>query len=283
VDLNDVAAASGLTADALVARHAGRDYRVYMLDFSRLCLPGHARRGDLCRQARDAAREGARRAVGVAGRQTGIYPRESPGGWALLGRSPLPMFDASKRVPSRFAPGDRVRFVPTQSADWKELAGVAVSEFSAVPAIEIRRAGLMTTVQDTGRWGHQLEGVSLAGAMDRLAHRVANALVGNESFAATLEITVVGPELTWPHPTRSLPWLALTCRRTSAIDRFPQHQAIALKSGSTLSFGQRRSGARAYVAFAAALTRLRCSAVAPRISPVVWVASPDGACVSATA
>ena len=57
------------------------------------------------------------------------------------------------------------------------------------------KAGLLTTVQDLGRYGHQASGVPVAGPMDAFSHRLANQLVGNDPGAATLEITLIGPEL----------------------------------------------------------------------------------------
>ena len=59
----------------------------------------------------------------------------------------------------------------------------------------VRRPGLFSTLQDTGRWGYQHQGVPVAGAMDMASHRLSNALVGNAPSAATLEVTVTGPEL----------------------------------------------------------------------------------------
>src|SRR4029079_1588593 len=61
--------------------------------------------------------------------------------------------------------------------------------------IHVRRPGLLTTVQDLGRWGHQEAGVPVAGPMDTYSHRLANLLVGNGADAATLEITLLGREL----------------------------------------------------------------------------------------
>lgn len=284
VDLAEVAAASSVTQSELIRLHAGRDYRVYMLGF----LPGFAYLGTL-----DPVIVAARRAtprvkvhagaVGVAGRQTGIYPRESPGGWALIGHSPLMMFDSSRKVPSLLAPGDTVRFVARDEHAGRNSSSAGagskdpayddgdhvgrkddligrnedhvgrkeddVGRNSSSAAIEVRRAGLLTTVQDGGRWGHQLDGVSVAGAMDRLAHRVANAVVGNESFAATLEVTVVGPELTCLKNTV----VAVAGADLGAhVGGQPigHHQAIALAAGATLGFQSRRRGARAYIAFA---------------------------------
>ena len=62
-------------------------------------------------------------------------------------------------------------------------------------ALEVIRPGLLTTIQDLGRYGHQAVGVPVAGPMDGFSHRLANHLVGNDPAAATLEITLIGPEL----------------------------------------------------------------------------------------
>ena len=110
-DLESVAARSGLRPEAVVALHTSREYRVYMLGF----LPGFAYLGSV--DARIAApRLAAPRvqvptgSVGIAGEQTGIYPLESPGGWNLIGRTPVRMFDPGQSPPTLLLPGDRVRF-----------------------------------------------------------------------------------------------------------------------------------------------------------------------------
>jgi inhibitor of KinA len=60
--------------------------------------------------------------VGIAGRQTGIYPRESPGGWQIVGRTPLVLFDPQRTPPALLSPGDTVRFVPITEADFRLIA-----------------------------------------------------------------------------------------------------------------------------------------------------------------
>lgn len=116
-DLDAVAALCGLPREEVVARHAARTYRVFMLGF----LPGFAYLGTL-----DPAIEVPRRttprtavasgSVGLAGAQTGIYPRVSPGGWQIIGRTDVPLFDPRLDPPTRLVPGDRVRFVPVEIA-----------------------------------------------------------------------------------------------------------------------------------------------------------------------
>ncbi len=111
-DLEDVARLSRLAGDALIALHAGRAYVAYFLGF----MPGFAYLGELDprivapRLAEPRARVPAG-SVAVAGRQTGIYPFASPGGWRLLGRTDAVLFDPRRDEPALIRPGDRVRFV----------------------------------------------------------------------------------------------------------------------------------------------------------------------------
>jgi antagonist of KipI len=114
--------------------------------------------------------------------------------------------------------------------------------------LRIIRSGMLTTVQDLGRWGFQENGVPVAGPMDEYSHRLANRLVGNDPSAATLEVTLIGPELDVAHD--------VVCAVTGAEfvlsmgeTRVPSHEAFLLRSGRTLKFGERSRGARATVAF----------------------------------
>lgn len=113
----------------------------------------------------------------------------------------------------------------------------------------VEDAGLLTTVQDTGRWGYQHYGVSVSGAMDLPAHRRANRLVGNPPEAATLEITLVGPVLRFEAAMRigvaGAPFgLRLDDRPVSS------DTVLCAEPGQALAFGRRRAGARAYLAAA---------------------------------
>jgi antagonist of KipI len=114
-------------------------------------------------------------------------------------------------------------------------------------SLRVIRAGLHTTVQDAGRWGFQSQGVPVAGAMDLFAHRIANAMVGNEPGAATLEVTLTGPEL-WFEEERVV---AVTGAKFDlAVDRSATEAngPFVVPRGSVLRFGERRTGARAYIA-----------------------------------
>lgn len=115
--------------------------------------------------------------------------------------------------------------------------------------LRIVRSGLFTTVQDLGRFGFQRFGMPVSGAMDAIALRIGNRLVGNADQVAALEITIVGPEIAFEEPAV----VAITGADLSpAIDGIPAASwtAIRIVAGSILTFGPRRSGARAYLAVA---------------------------------
>lgn len=115
--------------------------------------------------------------------------------------------------------------------------------------VVVLRPGLLTTVQDLGRWGHQASGVPVAGPMDTFSHRLANILVGNPVSAATLEITLIGPELEFERGTMIAMTGAdfdVTCSgRPVAIGT-----SAWVDAGTRLQVGRRRAGARAYLAVA---------------------------------
>jgi KipI family sensor histidine kinase inhibitor len=111
-DLEGVAAWAGCSTADVIARHTARTYRVYMLGF----VPGFSFMGRVDasiaaprhRVPRDRVPAGS---VGIAGEQTGVYPISTPGGWQLIGRTALKMFDQSRAQPNLVSPGDLVRFV----------------------------------------------------------------------------------------------------------------------------------------------------------------------------
>jgi KipI family sensor histidine kinase inhibitor len=121
-DLDAAAAELGMSADALAARHRDPLYTVAMIGFAPgfPYLSGLDPALALPRLATPRTRVPAG-SVGIGGAQTGIYPRESPGGWRLIGRTPLTLFDPLRRSPSLLAPGDRVRFVAVDDEAFARL------------------------------------------------------------------------------------------------------------------------------------------------------------------
>ena len=110
-DLADLASQHELTPGEVVALHSGGTYNVYMLGFA----PGFAYLGGLAPEIATPRRAEPRTAVpagsvGIGGSQTGIYPLLSPGGWNIIGRTPLQLFNKDRKEPVLLQPGDRVRF-----------------------------------------------------------------------------------------------------------------------------------------------------------------------------
>lgn len=136
-DLDDVARATQNSTEDVIALHAGMRYRVYMLGF----LPGFAYLGDLP-AALDLPRLTVPRvrvppgSVAIAQRMTGVYPIESPGGWRLIGNTPLRFFDHAWSPPTLFSPGDGVRFVPV-TADEHARIRKAVDDGAYTPHCEV--------------------------------------------------------------------------------------------------------------------------------------------------
>jgi KipI family sensor histidine kinase inhibitor len=126
-DLAATAQAIGAGIDEVIALHSGAEVSVYMLGF----LPGFPFMGDLPERLRLPRRTEPRvrvpaGSVAIAGGLTAIYPWESPGGWHLIGRCPVPLFDAASESPSLLAAGDRVRFAPVSAAEFARLDAARV-------------------------------------------------------------------------------------------------------------------------------------------------------------
>ena len=123
-DLESLAARSGLSTEEVIALHSGAEYRVYAIGFA----PGFAYLGQV--DARIAAprlatprQQVPRGAVAIADRQTAVYPAVSPGGWNLIGRCPVRMFDPAADPVMPVAVGDRVRFEPVSRERYLALGG----------------------------------------------------------------------------------------------------------------------------------------------------------------
>jgi KipI family sensor histidine kinase inhibitor len=121
-DLEDVAVHTGLSAPEVIRRHSAAEYRIYMMGF----LPGFAYLGGL-----DPALATPRLttprvkipagAVGIGGEQTGVYPLDSPGGWHLIGRTPVRPYDASRNPAILYRAGDCIRFSPISAAEYADI------------------------------------------------------------------------------------------------------------------------------------------------------------------
>jgi KipI family sensor histidine kinase inhibitor len=121
-DLGEIAHILGMSAEDAAALHASVSYHVYMLGF----LPGFAYLGDLPERLRlprlkEPRTRVPKGSVAIADQLTAIYPSQSPGGWRLIGRTPLALFDHTENPPSLFQPGDEVSFHPIGPDEFERL------------------------------------------------------------------------------------------------------------------------------------------------------------------
>ena len=191
----------------VIERHASRDYRVYMLGF----LPGFAYMGIV-----DAAIAAPRRRTPRVRVPAGIgrhrrradrhLPARVARRLAAHRAHAARVFDAGadrrprclrQAIASGSCRRRRATSRDRSAAPRRRATGDSAAHASPEPrvAVTVIKPGLLTTIQDVGRWGHQTFGVPVSGPMDEVSHRLANLIVGNPSSAAALEATVLGPEL----------------------------------------------------------------------------------------
>lgn len=121
-DIQDIADMGYLSQDDVVTIHSSALYRVYMLGFT----PGFCYLGGMDKRIATPRRQSPRMkipagSVGIAGNQTGIYPVESPGGWNLIGRTPLQLFNPFMKPEFLFSAGDSIRFVPVTEDEFNTI------------------------------------------------------------------------------------------------------------------------------------------------------------------
>ncbi|MCP8999831.1 5-oxoprolinase/urea amidolyase family protein [Pseudarthrobacter sp. RMG13] len=275
-DLAEVGRLTGLGADGVVAAHTGQVWTVafggFAPGFSYMVGENQVLEVPRRSSPRTAVPAGS---VALAGNYSAVYPRKSPGGWQLIGRTAAHMWDLSREQPALAAPGDRVQFSAV-----RELIEVAAPHVAAVdaaalaaqePGIQsgllILSPGLQSLIQDLGRPGHAGLGVSSAGALDRASLRRANRLVGNdpsaavvESVAGGLRVQAVGDQvlavagapsaLTVVTPS-DVPGPEAEDEETDQSERVrevPMATAFALLDGEILTIGAPERGFRSYLA-----------------------------------
>ena len=123
-DIGFVAEHSGLSVEEVIAIHAGTVYPIYMIGFT----PGFCYLGGLDSRIHTPRRKTPRTllpagSVGIAEAQTGIYPVDSPGGWQIIGRTPLRLFVPERENPFLYDAGDRIRFEPVSDAEFHRIRG----------------------------------------------------------------------------------------------------------------------------------------------------------------
>ncbi|WP_022707117.1 urea amidolyase family protein [Paracoccus zeaxanthinifaciens] len=242
-DLDDVARHMDLTTSEVIAAHQAATWQTAFCGFA----PGFAYmtcddpRFDLPRRATPRTRIPAG-SVALAGRFGGIYPQASPGGWQLIGRTELPMFDLTRDPPALLQPGTRVRFVEGRA----KLHSVAMPTPAPAKGLRVERTAFPILLQDEGRGGQAAQGVTASGAMDRGAMRRANRAVGNPRGRAVLEITL-GPVVLLAEEALTL---ALTGAATAHVNDLPiaPGAAFAMDAGDRLRIAPPARGMRSYLA-----------------------------------
>jgi inhibitor of KinA len=131
LDFKTLTAQTKLSKEAIIELHTSTPFQVYMLGF----IPGFAYMGKLpeslfCTRKKNPRLKVPAGSVGLAGYQTGIYPISSPGGWQIIGKTPIPIFEPKKEAPFLFRAGDTIRF----------------KSISSITFLEIKRQGISTTL-----------------------------------------------------------------------------------------------------------------------------------------
>ncbi|WP_037373234.1 5-oxoprolinase subunit PxpB [Salinimicrobium xinjiangense] len=123
LDLAEISSAKNLSREEIIRLHSSANYVIYFIGF----LPGFLYLGGLPDELHFPRRKEPRLevqkgAVGIGEKQTGIYPQKSPGGWNIIGNSPVPLFEVHSDPPSPFLPGDRIRFYPVSGEEHEEIS-----------------------------------------------------------------------------------------------------------------------------------------------------------------
>ncbi|ROO27566.1 carboxyltransferase domain-containing protein [Salinisphaera japonica] len=256
-DLADVAEHTGLSIDAVIAAHTGQRWRAAFGGFAPgfFYMIGENTQLRVPRRASPRTRVPAG-AVGLAGMFSAVYPKASPGGWQLIGRTDARLWDLARERPALLQPGDMIRYRAVEALTVDDPAADKIAAAENTPsrtptALEIISPGPQSLVQDLGRPGHAHIGVSASGAADRAAARQANRLVGNSPEKALIE-TLQGGLAVRAHGDTVI---ALSgAPGQPSIDsprgnRYPRPgQPFALHDSETLRLAPPAAGLRTYLA-----------------------------------
>ena len=137
-DLSFVASHNHLSEDEVISIHSGTDYLVYMLGF----IPGFTYLGGMDPRIATPRLSSPRTlipagSVGIAGEQTGTYPSDSPGGWQIIGRTPVTMYDMSKAQAALLNAGDYVRYVPIDESEFHRIKALGTDYVPVIHEVEV--------------------------------------------------------------------------------------------------------------------------------------------------
>ena len=137
-DLSFVASHNNLSEEEVIAIHSGTDYLVYMLGF----IPGFTYLGGMDPRIATPRLSSPRTlipagSVGIAGEQTGTYPSDSPGGWQIIGRTPVTMYDMAKEQAALLSAGDYVRYVPIDESEFHRIKALGADYVAVIREVEV--------------------------------------------------------------------------------------------------------------------------------------------------
>lgn len=268
-DLENVSSYTGLSKEEIIKIHSSEDYLIYMMGF----LPGFPYLGGMDERLEVPRLETPRTripagSVAIGGKQTGIYPVDSPGGWQIIGRTPLRLFDAERNPSFLYEPGDKIRFVPITRQEYdsfkeeiwlkKNFSRVIKTNNSSNKlkersvcgsGLKILDGGILTTVQDSGVFGFQKYGIGQSGVMDMESYLLANRICGNEEKTACLETTLKGPDIRFICPCDFVITGAVFENATLNGNPITMNKKIHADKDSILSCGYASKGLRSYIAF----------------------------------
>ena len=253
-DLPEIAQRTGLSIEEVIAKHAAPRYDVYALGFT----PGFAFMGEVDPALRLPRRPSPRarvpaHSVATANHQTGVYPTPSPGGWNLLGRTLVRLYDPHRDAPFLLGPGNRVRFIPSQGEPPGEFAPLELLPREPThPFLRVLEPGLLDLVMDEGRFMGGRYGLSRSGPLDARSAGLANALLGNFRGAALLELNLRGGtfEALATGVVAFAGWGMVPVVNGQEVEPF---ESFGLEQGDVLSFRTIPHGSRGYLALAGGL------------------------------
>jgi len=243
-DLLYVSEHAGLDPENVPAIHASVLYRVYAVGFT----PGFPFMAEVPEPLRVPRRPEPRKrvpphSVGIAGVQTGIYPQESPGGWNLIGRTLVRVYDPRRNKPFLLQPGDTVRFVPGEGEPPGAPERLNLLDADGPALFRVLEPGLLTVPVDSGRFRAGRFGLARSGPLDPVSFQLANRLLGNDRNATVLEMNIAGPVL----EALSNVSVAIVSQTISGSVR---GRTLTIKAGEVLDIRKIYDSARAYLAIA---------------------------------
>lgn len=263
IDLNELSETLQLSIEEIIHLHSSKTYKVFMTGFT----PGFPYMGIVDEHLITKRKSSPRLkveagSVAIAGSQTGIYPFATPGGWNIIGKTPLQLFDRSKPDPFLLKAGDRVQFIPITKEEFEQYVATTTIEKKETinnnfittkkqeeekQIIRVEQCGFLTTLQDAGRKGYLQYGVPQTGVMDNYSMQLANLLIGNEATTPVLELTQS------PHRFRLIKdsLVAFTGGGLQPIadgNELPLFEGLLIKEGTTIELKKQIPGFRLYMA-----------------------------------